>query len=135
MDLFRLRILVKFFVPPHSPFFKIVRDIALKLSTHVPHHYLHQQTIVLSSVKVFVRSIALFRLTMLVKFFVPPHFFSKPLRYIAYSLTILIYHHYLHQQTRVHNTFKVFFKNYGPFCLLQFWLSYSYQISFSFQNN
>ena len=78
MALFRLRIFVIFFVP--ISFFKTNTDIALKLTTLFHHHYLHQQTRVHSSVKNFVRIMALFRLRILVKFFVPIYLFSKPLQ-------------------------------------------------------
>ena len=71
--------LVKVFVP--IPFFvKTITDIALKLTTLFHHHYLHQQTKVHNSVKVFKRLMAFFFiLRILVKFFVPIYFFSKPL--------------------------------------------------------
>ena len=46
--------------------------------------------------------------TPLVKVFVPIHFFVKTITYVALKLTTLIHHHYLCQQTREHNSVKVF---------------------------
>ena len=48
-----------------------IRDIALRCTLLVHHHYLLQQTRVHNSVKVFVRIMAFFSTKNLVKFFVP----------------------------------------------------------------
>ena len=98
MALFRLRILVKVFVRIHF-FVKTIIDIALKLTLK------HLFTIISSINRqeyttlshVFVRIMTLFW---------PIPLFFKTIRNIAYTLTILINHHYLHQQTRVHSSVK-----------------------------
>ena len=82
---FQLRILVKLFCT-NLLFFKTITDIALKLTTLFDYHYLQQQTTVHNSVKVFVRIMAIFRLRILVKFFVPPHFFQNHLSSLPPSL-------------------------------------------------
>ena len=85
MALFRLRILVKFFCT-NILIFKTTTDIALKHTTHFHYHYFQQQTRVHNSVKVFVWIIALFRLRILVKFFVPIYFFKKTLQILLWNL-------------------------------------------------
>ena len=122
MALFRLRTLIKFYITI-SFLFKTIRDIAIKLTTLVDHHYLHQQTREHNSVKVCVRIMArfylecwlsfpyhftFFRFRILVQYFVYNPTFFRNIRDKAYTLTILINHHYLHQQARVHNSVKVF---------------------------
>ena len=70
---------VKVFVPIHF-FVKTITNIALKLTTLIHYHYFYQQTRVHNSVKIFVRIMTLFRLRILVNFFVPIYLFSKPLQ-------------------------------------------------------
>ena len=124
--------LVKVFVPILL-FVKTITDIALKLITLIHHHYLHQQTRVHNSVKVFVRIMALFLLRILVKFFVPIYFFSKPLqiwiRNLHHLFTIITS---INRQENI--TLSRFLDELLPFFDLVFWLSFLYQFTF-FQNH
>ena len=107
MPFFRLKISVKFSV------------LISKLTTLIHHHYLQQQTRVHNSVNVFVRIIAIFSLITLVKFFEPPHFFSKPLViqviHLQYFLIIITS---INRQGYI--ICHVLFKNDSPFSIYNF---------------
>ena len=63
-----------------------------------------------NSVKVFVWIMAIFALEFWLSFVYHPTFFQN-----HYILTTLIYHHYLHQPTRVHNSVKFCLRNMALF--------------------
>ena len=93
----RRHTLVKFFVLRTSLFFITIIDVALKFAILFHYHYLHQQTRIqtCSSVNVSVKIMSLFLLRILVKFFRPPHLFSKPLQiqliHLQYLFTIITF--------------------------------------------
>ena len=107
--------------------------MTLKLTKLIHHHYLHQQTRVHISVKIFVRIMALFDLEFWLSFLNNLLIF-KTITDMTLKLTKLIRNHYLHQQTRVHISVKIFVRIMALFDL-EFWLKFFlYQFTY-FQNN
>ena len=100
-----------------------------KLTKRITHHYFYQQMRVHNSVKIFVRIMSLFLLRILVKFFVPIYFFSKPLHILLWNLQ-----HYFTIITSINRqeyiTLSRFLYELLPFFDLEFWLSFLYQFTF-----
>ena len=94
-------------------FCQTITDIGSTLTTLIHHHYLHQQTRVHNSVKVFVRIMALFSTQNLGRVFCANSLFFNIITGIALKLTTLFHHH--NQQTRVHNSVKFLLRIMAPF--------------------